>query len=134
MKFEEYEFNQYETEIIWDLSKNMRFVGIFLIVMSVLSLLGGSWVEWRLDSNIFGGIGYIFWGILNLLIGFWTFKAATYFKRIVDDRGDDMKNLMDGFGKVSQVYELQRWFFSGVIIFFVLSILLVVLAFFLALA
>lgn len=131
MKLEEYEFQQ--NNLILDLSKNMRFVGIFLIVVSVLNLLGGFLIEWRLDGTIGNSISYIFWGILNLLIGIWTVQAATDFKRIVDERGDDMKNLMAGLGKVSKIYEVQRWFFIFIVVTLLVLLILFVLAIFVSL-
>lgn len=118
MEIEEYEFDESQTELINDLSKDMRFVGIFLIAVSVLSIIGGS-LEWGLDGNIVGGVWYIYSGILNIFIGVWTVNAATFFKLIAEDRGTDMKNLMAGVGEVRKVYELQRWFFIIWIILFV---------------
>jgi hypothetical protein len=110
VEIEEHEFDKSESDEIEDLSKDMRFVGIFVIAVSVLSIIGGS-LEWGLDGNIVGGVWYIYSGILNIFIGVWTVNAATFFKLIAEDRGTDMKNLMAGVGEVRKVYELQRWFF-----------------------
>ncbi len=109
-KPKEYEFGKKQTRIIKNLSKDMRFVGIFLNVVSGLSILGG-FLEWWVDGNTMRSAWYIYCGILNIFIGIWTVNAATSFNLIARDRGSDITNLRAGVREVSKIYELQCWFF-----------------------
>lgn len=47
-----------------------------------------------------------FAGLFYLLIGIWTRSAGGSFQNIVDQRGNDMKQLMDGLGSLHHLYSL----------------------------
>ena len=59
------------------------------------------------NDHLWGiAIGSGFTGLFYLLLGVWTRSAAASFKKIVDTRGNDIKNLMDGMGSLHQMYSL----------------------------
>ena len=45
-------------------------------------------------------------GLFYLLMGIWTRSSAGSFRKIVDTRGSDIRNLMDGMGSLHQMYSL----------------------------
>jgi hypothetical protein len=45
-------------------------------------------------------------GLFYLLLGIWTRSAAGSFRKIVETRGNDIKNLMDGLGSLHRMYSL----------------------------
>lgn len=45
-------------------------------------------------------------GLFYLLLGVWTRSAGGAFQKIVDTRGSDIKNLMDGLGSLHHMYSL----------------------------
>jgi hypothetical protein len=45
-------------------------------------------------------------GLFYLLLGIWTRSAAGSFRKIVDTRGNDIRNLMDGLGSLHRMYSL----------------------------
>jgi hypothetical protein len=45
-------------------------------------------------------------GLFYLFMGLWTRSAGASFKKIVDTRGNDIKNLMDGMASLHQMYSL----------------------------
>jgi hypothetical protein len=45
-------------------------------------------------------------GLFYLLLGVWTRSAGGSFQKIVDTRGSDIKNLMEGLGSLHHMYSL----------------------------
>jgi hypothetical protein len=45
-------------------------------------------------------------GLFYLLLGVWTRSASQSFRKIVDTRGNDISNLMNGMGALHQMYSL----------------------------
>lgn len=100
MSFEQYEFNDTQNEIIGSLAKMMKMVGIFLLIIGIISLLSGFY-NWE-DNFMF-----IVEGLIVGVIGFWTFRAAKSFTAIVDTEGNDIVNLMDALVVLSKLFRLQ---------------------------
>lgn len=122
MSFEQYEFSNSQNELIKNLADKMRFVGLFLIVSGVLALLGGILTLRQ------GGFGNIFNGVFYIVLGFWTQKAASSFKLIVDTEGSDIENLMGALGELRKLYALQYWLLIILLIFLALGIVLGLIA------
>lgn len=120
MEFQPYEFNNTQNQLIRELSEKMRFVGYFLIGLGILVAIGG------LISIARGGLGNIVQGIVQILIGFWTNKAASAFKQIVDTQGSDIENLMGALGELRKLYTLQYWLYIVAFIFVALGIVLAI--------
>ncbi|MCU0658069.1 MAG: hypothetical protein MUF64_23240 [Polyangiaceae bacterium] len=101
-----YEFNEAQNGQISGLAGAMSFVGLLLLVSGVIEVVVGL-------VAMFGptpgqGFGALAQGILNLLLGSWTRKAAGAFDQIVKTQGNDIDNLMAALGELSRVYHLQR--------------------------
>lgn len=95
-----YEFTPTQNKLIHDLAVKMRFVSYFLIAFGVLLLIGG------IISVRAGEIAGIVNGIVQIIMGFLTHKASTYFARIVGTQGRDMENLMVALDQLRQLYTL----------------------------
>jgi hypothetical protein len=97
----QYEFTEGQNVVIGDLARKMDLVGLVLIVMGVLSLIGGI-------ARLFGGYfeGGILGGILYILVGVWTRKAAGEFRLIVTTQGRDVSHLMRALENVRKIYDL----------------------------
>ena len=122
MDFEQYEFSNSQNELIKNLAEKMRFVGLFLIIGGALALLGGILALRQ------GGLGNIFNGVFYIILGFWTQKAASSFKMIVDTQGHDVENLMGALGELRKLYALQYWLLIVLLIFLALTIVLSLIA------
>lgn len=118
MEFQSYEFNNTQNKLIRELSEKMRFVGYFLIGLGILVAIGGLVLIAR------GGIGNLIQGIVQIVIGFWTNKAASAFKQIVDTQGNDIENLMGALGELRKLYTLQYWLYIVALIFVALGVVL----------
>lgn len=94
----------------------MRFVSYFLIALGVLLILSG------ILSLRVGGLSSIIQGIVQLLIGIWTTKAASSFQLIVKTQGSDIENLMNALGELKKLYTLQYWVFILALILVVIGI------------
>ena len=105
MEFQPYEFNNTQNQLIRQLAQKMRFVGYILLALGVLVIVAGI-VNFRL-----GGFATIIQGIIQLIIGLWTAKAATSFQLIVKTQGNDIENLMTALGELRKLYALQYWIF-----------------------
>jgi hypothetical protein len=59
------------------------------------------------NDHLWGiAIGSAATGLFYLLLGIWTRSAAAAFQKIVDTRGNDIRNLMDGMGALHSMYSL----------------------------
>ena len=114
--FQPYEFNNTQNQLIRQLAQKMRFVGYILIALGVLVIVAGI-VNFRL-----GGFATIIQGIIQLIIGIWTAKAATSFQLIVKTQGNDIENLMTALGELRKLYALQYWIFIIALVLVVVGI------------
>ena len=118
MEFQSYEFNNTQNQLIRELAEKMRFVGYFLIGLGVLVTIFGLVLIAR------GGLGNIIQGIVQIIIGFWTTKAASAFKQIVATQGNDIENLMGALAELRKLYTLQYWLYIVALIFVALGVVL----------
>jgi hypothetical protein len=117
MEFGQYEFSSSQNELIKQLADKMRFVGYFLIGVGVLTVIGG------LFALRNGGVGSIISGVVQVIIGVWTSKAASAFKLIVETQGNDIENLMGALGELRKLYALQYWALIIAIVFAVIGLI-----------
>jgi hypothetical protein len=101
-----YEFNDAQNDRISRLAGAMSFVGLLLLVSGVIEVVVGLAVMFWLTPG--QGFGALAQGILNLLLGSWTRKAAGAFDQIVKTQGNDIDNLMAALDELNRVYLLQR--------------------------
>lgn len=121
MESQAYEFNETQNKLIKDLADKMRFVSYFLIAWGVLLLING------ILTVRYGAIGNIINGVVQILIGFWTHKAASSFRLIVDTQGRDINNLMSSLGALRKLYNLQYWLILFAAIFIAVSLIIAAL-------
>ena len=122
MDIQQYEFSNSQNEVIKQLADKMRFVSYFLIGVGVFAALSG------LLTVLRGGISNLILGVVQVIIGIWTNKAATSFQRIVDTRGNDIENLMGALGELRKLYVLQYWLLIITLIFEIIGLVLAILA------
>jgi len=116
----EYEFTPAQNETISTLASRMRWVGIFLIAIGVAAGAIG------LLSLGEGGIALVtlIQAVIYILIGVWTTSAAGSFALIVETRGSDVTNLMNGLDALKKLYTLQFWLIVAGIVALVLGVVL----------
>ena len=112
-----YEFSSSQNSLIKDLADKMRFVSFFLIGLGVLATIGGVAALTR------GGFGNIVYGVIQIIIGLWTQKAAGSFVRIVETQGNDIENLMGALGELRKLYTLQYWLYIIALIFVAIAVI-----------
>lgn len=114
-----YEFNSTQEKLVQALANKMRFVSFFLIAIGILRFITG------IVTLIRGAplINAIISGIIMLLIGFWTYTAASSFNRIVKTQGNDIENLMNALKELRKLYTLQFWLFIIVLIAIIIAII-----------
>lgn len=118
MEFQQYEFSSSQNELITQLAEKMRFVAYFTIGLGVLVAIA------RLFTLRGGGISNIITGVVLIIIGVWTNKAASSFKLIVNTQGNDIENLMGALGELRKLYTLQYWLLILSLIFAALGLVL----------
>ena len=118
MEFQQYEFSSSQNELITQLAEKMRFVAYFTIGLGVLVAIAGLFTLLR------GGISNIITGVVQIIIGVWTNKAASSFKLIVNTQGNDIENLMGALGELRKLYTLQYWLLILSLIFAALGLVL----------
>lgn len=122
MEFQQYEFSSSQNELITQLAEKMRFVAYFTIGLGVLVAIAGLFTLLR------GGISNIITGVVQIIIGVWTNKAASSFKLIVNTQGNDIENLMGALGELRKLYTLQYWLLILTLIFAALGLVLVIVS------
>ncbi len=122
MEFQQYEFSSSQNELIKQLAEKMRFVAYFLIGVGVLIAISGLFTLLR------GGIGNIINGVVQIILGVWTNKAASSFQLMVDTQGNDIENLMGALGELRKLYTLQYWLLILTLIFMALGLVLLIFA------
>lgn len=118
MEFQQYEFSSSQNELITQLAEKMRFVAYFTIGLGFLVAIAGLFTFLR------GGISNIITGVVQIIIGVWTNKAASSFKLIVNTQGNDIENLMGALGELRKLYTLQYWLLILSLIFAALGLVL----------
>src|SRR5262245_45023225 len=119
-----YEFTTEQNELIGDLARKMKLVGLIGVVLGILNLLSALLLlvfvfQDRLPADVLQRIpedvrrqmpptGYL-WGyllqaavigLIFLLIGVWTRSSASSFRQVVDTTGRDISHLMDALGSL----------------------------------
>jgi hypothetical protein len=125
-----YEFTGEQNELIGDLARKMRLVGLVGVVVGVLNILSALLLlvfifQDRLPADVLQRIpedvrskvpstGHL-WGaliqgvtagLILLLVGVWTRAAGASFQQIVDTTGRDIGHLMNGLGELRKMYTL----------------------------
>ena len=121
MESQGYEFTSTQDRLISELSNKMRFVSYVLIVIGALLIFAG------LVSINQGGFGSVIYGIVQLLVGVWTNKAAASFRKIADTQGNDISNLMNALAELRKLYTLQYWLFILALVFIVIGLVTAVI-------
>ena len=102
----EFEFDANQNDLLADLSGKMRFVGLLLLFVGFLNGVAGLIL---LFSDLQDGLSSIAVGVILVLVGFWTRRAATSFTQIVETEGHDISNLVIALGELRKLYSLQYW-------------------------
>jgi hypothetical protein len=94
-------FGESEYLILSGLASKMRLVGLFIVGIGLFVFAYGvlRMVE----------VGYIFAGLLDFVIGIWTFGAGTEFKKIAENPHKDTELLMRGLENLLRLYTLVYW-------------------------
>jgi hypothetical protein len=100
-----YEFSPEQNEVIGSLATSMRIVG-------VLSLLSGSFLVLMLAYR---GAPALIEGVLALVVGGFTVKAARAFRQIVDSQRDDIGHLMTALAALRSLYGIQAFLLSSIL-------------------
>jgi hypothetical protein len=117
-----YEFTPPQNQNIRRLSRKMKFVGVFYIVGA--ALFGALGVVAYFFMPL-AAIVYVVAMIPELLIGVWTTKAASSFRKIVDTKGHDIPHFMNAVTSLRKLYTLQYWLLIMVLVLIVTSIAVV---------
>jgi hypothetical protein len=115
-----YEFTLVQDDIIRTLSKKMKFVGYFYLVVSGLIGLAGLAFMFL---NAWIGLLYLIMMTPELLIGIWTLNAGKSFRLVVDTKGHDIPHLMNALNSLRKLYTLMFWILIIGLVFMVLAII-----------
>ena len=114
-----YEFTMAQDDVIRALSKKMKFVGMFYVVVSAIVGLAGLGFMFL---NAWIGLFYMIMLTPELLIGIWTLTAAKSFKLVVDTKGHDVPHLMNALNSLRKLYTMMFWILIIALAFMVIAI------------
>lgn len=106
-----YEFTPGQNEIIAELSRGMRTVGLLQLLLGCFYLVAFLLALFHAlkHPQIFGEVIVIGMVVLLLLaMGTWTSSAAASFAKIVTTQGKDITHLMDALDSLRKIYSLLR--------------------------
>ena len=92
----QYEFTSAQGDLISDLARKMRFVGLLMIAIGVLNPL----FIWFTFHAITLDVTFL----IYILIGMWTWSAAQSFQKVVDTEGKDVNHLMEAIERLRRIY------------------------------
>jgi hypothetical protein len=118
MDNQQYEFNPSQNELISDLATKMRFVAYFSVAFGVLSAITGL---------IQFDVAVLIQGTIAIIIGIWTVKAASSFKKIVDTKGNDIELLMGALSELRKLYSLEYWLLIIGLVFIAIALVLTII-------
>lgn len=110
-----YEFSADQNEVIGKLAAAMQWVAIPLIIVGILYAISAvahfAWVfqdwSWRVALPVLlVGLG----GVLYLVLGIWTKRAAASFSEVVSTTGSDVAHLMTALDNLRKTYSLLSLF------------------------
>jgi hypothetical protein len=96
-----HEFSEEQNKTIASLASCMGAVGVFLLIIGAIQLVVG------VSAITQGGVRTLIEGLLSLVIGGFTQKAAGAFRQIVNSTGNDLGYLMSALGTLRDLYRLQ---------------------------
>ena len=115
-----YEFTGGQNAVIEDLARKMHGVGIFMLVLGVLSLVGFA-------AGFLGpeapSLAWIAIAVYLLLIGLWTVRSGREFRQVAATEGEDIPHLMTALAELKKFYTLHFWLFVVYLVLIVLTIL-----------
>ncbi|MBW2459603.1 MAG: hypothetical protein JRI68_34230 [Deltaproteobacteria bacterium] len=105
-----YEFTSAQNEVFSQLQLLMKITAAAQFIASLTACIA----LWRPAQLLPTEVGLVLAAIvaLPIVVGLWTFRAATHFKRIVDTRGADIDHLMRALGELRKLYLLQVGLFA----------------------
>lgn len=117
-----FEFGESEELILSGLASKMRFVGLFILGIGLFVFAYG--VVRMVDARAFQGgeVGYIFAGLLDFVVGIWTFGSGSEFKKIADSPHKDTELLMQGLENLLRLYTLVYWLCLLAILFTLIQV------------
>lgn len=92
----QYEFTSAQGDLIADLARKMRFVGLLMIAVGILNPIL-TWIA-------FHAIALDITFLIYILIGAWTWSASGSFQKVVDTKGKDINHLMDAMESLRRIY------------------------------
>ncbi len=107
-----YEFTEAHNQIIGGLARFMQITGVMILLWQLIqggfAIRQGGWTD--VVTSTFGAV-----------IGIFTLKAASFFRRIVASQGEDLSHLMEALETLRSLYKLQA-------VLYIIGVTLVVLA------
>ena len=121
MTAESYEFNAEQNQLISDLARKMKGVGIFMAAIGLLAL--GGCVTGAVRARPDLAITFALVAAFFIAIALWTIRAGREFRRVVDTEGDDIPHTMNALAELRRFYTLHFWLIIVYLVLIVLAIL-----------
>ncbi len=121
MALESYEFTAEQNELIADLARKMKGVGIFMAAIGALALAGCLTSALRARPDL--AVALALTATFFLAVATWTVKAGGEFRRIVDTQGSDIPHTMNALAQLRRFYTLHFWLIIVYLVLIVLAIL-----------
>jgi len=103
---EQYEFTGGQSAPIRDLASKMRFVGAFLFIVGALQCAMILIIGVIEPANL-GAISNVITGVIYIILGVYTRRAAEGFRKVVSTKGRDITHLMSALRSLRSLYQVQ---------------------------
>jgi hypothetical protein len=117
-----YEFTEAHNEIIGGLARFMQITGVMILlyggletVQGVLAIRQDGWTD-------------LVGAAVSAVIGVFTLKAASFFRRIVVSQGEDLSHLMAALETLRRLYKLQAVLYIIGVTLLILALIFITLA------
>src|SRR4051812_39068549 len=96
-----YEFNPEQGQLIGDLGRSMRIVGVVVLAYSIVGIILMGLIAWKT-----GMLAINLGPIIGLVVGSWAIAGGRSFVNVAITQGNDMSYLMDALGKLRNIFKL----------------------------
>ena len=116
----EYEFSKQEEHTIASLGQRMSIVAGLIVATGISRIILG------LLAEGFSGavIVFLIIALVNVAIGIVFYRPTNNFKRIATTEGNDIKELMSAFAKLTSGFNLLNYFLIAVVVLLLIRIII----------
>ena len=120
----EYEFSKQEEQTIASLGQRMSIVAGLIAATGIGRIIHGLVLGGGAEGFSGAVIVFLIIALVNVAIGIVFYRPTNNFKRIATTEGNDIKELMSAFAKLTSGFNLLNYFLIAVVVLLLIRIII----------